>query len=115
MVIESEPEYFQSRTDTVLNPIVIVEVLSKGTKNYDRESKFEAYRTIPSFQEYLLIDQTRIYVEQFSKTGTKQWSFFEYDESDEAIAFAKVSFQIALADLYNKVQLNTDLAEGDRA
>jgi Uma2 family endonuclease len=115
MVIEGEPEYFQNRTDTVLNPIVIVEVLSKGTKNYDRESKFDAYRTISNFQEYLLIDQTRIHVEQFSKTGKKQWSFCEYDESDETIAFAKVPFQISLADLYHKVQLNAEVIEGDRA
>jgi Uma2 family endonuclease len=115
MVIEEEPEYFQNRTDTVLNPILIVEVLSKGTKNYDRESKFDAYRTISNFQEYLLIDQTRIHVEQFSKTGKKQWSFCEYDESDETIAFAKVPFQISLADLYHKVQLNAEVIEGDRA
>jgi Uma2 family endonuclease len=115
MVIQGEPEYFQNCTDTILNPIAIVEVLSKGTKNYDRESKFDAYRTIPNFQEYLLIDQTRIHVEQFSKTGKKQWSFCEYDESDETIAFAKVPFQISLADLYNKVQLNVGVVEGDRA
>jgi Uma2 family endonuclease len=115
MVIEGEPEYFQNRTDTVLNPTLIVEVFSKGTKNYDRESKFDAYRTISNFQEYLLIDQTRIHVEQFSKTGKKQWSFYEYDESDEAIAFAKVPFQISLADLYHKVQLNAEVIEGDRA
>jgi Uma2 family endonuclease len=108
MVIEGEPEYFQNQTDTILNPIVIVEVLSKGTKNYDRESKFDAYRTIPSFQEYVLIDQTRIHVEQFSKTGLKQWTFSEYDASDEAIAFTKVPFQISLADLYNKVKLNIE-------
>jgi Uma2 family endonuclease len=115
MVIEGEPEYFQNRTDTVLNPIVIVEVLSKGTKNYDRASKFDAYRTIANFQEYVLIDQTRIHVEQFSKTGKKQWSFCEYDESDEAIALAKVPFQISLADLYHKVQLNAEVIEGDHA
>jgi Uma2 family endonuclease len=97
------------------NSQIKVEVLSKGTKNSDRESKFDAYRTIANFQECLLIDQTRIYVEQFSKTGKKQWSFCEYDESDETIAFAKVPFQISLADLYNKVQLNTEVIEGDRA
>jgi Uma2 family endonuclease len=114
MVIAGEPEYFQNRTDTVLNPILIVEVLSKGTKSYDRESKFDAYRTITGFQEYLLIDQTRIHVEQFSKTGMKQWSFCEYDDSDEAIAFTKVPFQISLADLYNKVQLDAKAIEGDR-
>jgi Uma2 family endonuclease len=114
MVIAGEPECFQNRTDTVLNPILIVEVLSKGTKSYDRESKFDAYRTIPGFQEYLLIDQTRIHVEQFSKTGMKQWSFCEYDDSDEAIALTKVPFQISLADLYNKVQLEAKAIEGDR-
>ncbi|MGB8698522.1 MAG: Uma2 family endonuclease [Thermosynechococcaceae cyanobacterium] len=114
MIIEGEVKYFQNRTDTVLNPILIVEVLSKGTKSYDRESKFDAYRMIPSFQEYLLIDQTRIHVEQFSKTGTKQWSFSEYDVSDEAITFAKVPFQISLVDLYNKVQLDAEVVEGDQ-
>jgi Uma2 family endonuclease len=114
MVIAGEPEYFQNRTDTVLNPILIVKVLSKGTKSYDRESKFDAYRTIPGFQEYLLIDQTRIHVEQFSKTGMKQWSFCEYDNSDETIALTKVPFQISLADLYNKVQLEAKAIEGDR-
>jgi Uma2 family endonuclease len=113
MVIEGEPEYFPNRTDTVLNPILIVEVLSKGTKSYDRESKFDAYRTIPGFQEYLLINQTRIHVEQYSKTGMKRWSFCEYDSSDEAIAFTKVPFQISLADLYNKVQLEAKAIEGD--
>jgi Uma2 family endonuclease len=115
MVVEGEPEYFQNRTDTILNPILIVEVLSQGTKGYDRESKFDSYRTIPGFQEYLLIDQPRIHVERFSKTGTKQWSFHEYDESDEAIAFTKVPFQISLADLYNKVRLGAEAMEGDRA
>jgi Uma2 family endonuclease len=115
MVIVGEPEYFPNRTDTVLNPMLIVEVLSKGTKSYDRESKFDAYRTITGFQEYLLIDQTRIHVEQFSKTGMKQWSFCEYDDSDEAIAFTKIPFQISLADLYNKVQLDAEIVEGDRA
>jgi Uma2 family endonuclease len=114
IIIEGEPEYFQNRTDTILNPVAIVEVLSKGTKSYDRESKFEAYRTIPSFQEYLLVDQTRIYVEQFSKTGPKQWSFFEYDESDTTLAFTKIPFQIPLTDLYNKVRLNANVVEDNR-
>lgn len=113
MVVEGEPEYFQNRTDTILNPVLIVEVLSKGTKGYDRESKFDSYRTISSFQEYLLIDQTRIHVERFSKTGTNQWSFHEYDALDEAIALTKVPFQISLADFYNKVRLGAEAIEGD--
>ncbi|MCX7596181.1 MAG: Uma2 family endonuclease [Fischerella sp.] len=115
MVLTGEPEYFNNRTDTILNPQVIVEVLSKSTKGYDCEDKFETYRTIDSFQEYLLIDQARIHVEQYSKTAKKRWLMREYDEEDEAISLASISFQISLQDLYNKVKFEVVESEGDRA
>ncbi|HEY9651567.1 MAG TPA: Uma2 family endonuclease [Coleofasciculaceae cyanobacterium] len=111
MVIAGEPEYFNNRTDTITNPKVIIEVLSKSTKGYDRSGKFGAYRTIPMFEEYLLFDQTKVYVEHFSKTEAKRWSFREYDESDGAIALSSVDFQISLADLYNKVKFEQEDVE----
>lgn len=114
MVVAGEPEYFNNRTDTITNPQLIAEVLSPSTKSYDRQSKFEAYRTIPTFQEYLLIDQTQMRIEQFSKTGKKRWQFYEYDEEDEAITLATVPFQISLSDLYNKVKFELVETEGDR-
>ncbi|HYW20057.1 MAG TPA: Uma2 family endonuclease [Nodularia sp. (in: cyanobacteria)] len=104
MILADEPEFLNNRKDIIVNPQVIFEVLSKSTKGYDRENKFEAYRTISTFQEYLLIDQTRIHVEQFSKTGKKQWSLREYDEEDQAIALNTIPFEISLQDLYNKVK-----------
>ena len=104
MIIADEPEFFNNRTDTITNPQVIIEVLSNSTKGYDREDKFAAYRTIPTFQEYMLIDQNRIHVEQFSKTGKKRWNLREYDEEDENISLETVSFEISLQDLYNKVK-----------
>ncbi|RCJ31981.1 hypothetical protein A6770_19220 [Nostoc minutum NIES-26] len=115
MILAGEPEYFNNRTDIIVNPQVIVEVLSKSTKGHDREDKFEAYRTISTFQEYLLIDQTRIHVEQFSKTGKKQWTLREYDEEDEAIALATVPFKISLQDLYNKVNFQLIESEAESA
>ncbi|MEH2180395.1 Uma2 family endonuclease [Nostoc sp.] len=114
-VIVGKPEFFNNRTDIITNPQVIVEVLSKSTKNYDREDKFQAYRTISTFQEYLLIDQTRIHVDQFSKTGKKQWTLREYDEEDEAIALVTVPFEIYLQDLYNKVKFEPVESEGESA
>ena len=104
MIISGKPEFFNNRQDVVLNPRVIIEVLSKSTQGYDREDKFQAYRTISTFQEYLLIDQTQIRVEQYFKTGKKQWSLREYDAEDQAIAFNTVAWEISLADLYNKVK-----------
>jgi Uma2 family endonuclease len=104
MIISGKPEFFNNRQDIVINPRVIIEVLSKSTQDYDREDKFQAYRTISTFQEYLHIDQTQIRVEQYFKTGKKQWSLREYDAEDQAIAFNTVAWEISLADLYNKVK-----------
>lgn len=123
MILAGEPEYFNNQSDIIFNPQIIVEVLSKSTKGYDspaetlceREDKFQAYRTISTFQEYLLIDQTRIHVEQFSKIGKKQWTLREYDEEDEAIALVTVPFEISLQDLYNKVKFEPVESEGESA
>ncbi|MGJ5629654.1 Uma2 family endonuclease [Nostoc sp. CALU 1950] len=115
MILAGEPEFFNNRKDIIINPQIIVEVLSKSTKGYDREDKFQAYRTISTFQEYLLIDQTRIHVEQFSKIGKKQWTLREYDEEDEAIALVTVPFEISLQDLYNKVKFEPVELEGESA
>ena len=104
MVVAGEPEYYDDRTDTITNPRVIIEVLSPSTKRYDSNKKFEAYRTIPTFEEYLLIDQTRIYIEHFSQTDNKQWLFRDYHPSVQEITLASVSFQISLADIYNKIK-----------
>ena len=110
LVIAGKPQYVANRTDTITNALIIAEVLSKSTQGYDRQAKFEDYRTIPSFQEYLLIDQTRIYVEQYAKTGEKRWELRVYNAEDETISLSSVALQISLKDLYNKVnfELNAD-------
>lgn len=115
MILAGELEFFNNRRDIITNPQVIIEVLSKSTKGYDREDKFQAYRTISTFQEYLLIDQIQIHVDQFSKTGKKQWTLREYDEEDEAIALVTVPFEISLQDLYNKVKFEPVESEGESA
>lgn len=115
MVIAGEPEYYNQRTDIVTNPQIIIGVLSKSIQAYDKEGKFEAYRTIKTFQEYLLIDPTRIHIKHYHKTGKKNWSFREYDEEDKSITLNSVTFQIAIPDLYNKVQLDNTAITSDES
>ncbi|MEG4458084.1 Uma2 family endonuclease [Microcoleus sp. N9_A1] len=103
MVILGKPEYHNNRTDMITNPQVIVEVLSKSTKNYDRGDKFKLYKTIPSFREYILIDQTQINVEQYSKTENKRWLYSEYDEEDTALVFNSFELEVPLSDVYEQV------------
>jgi Uma2 family endonuclease len=94
------------RTDTVMNPCFIAEVLSKSTQNYDRGEKFVAYRSIPSFQEYLLIDQYRIHVEHHIKTSANQWLFSEYDDPNLTLTFKMLNAQLQIADLYENIDFS---------
>jgi len=104
MVVPPPVELQPGRKDTVINPILIVEVLSDSTKAYDRDEKFAAYRTIPTFQEYVLIDQARHHVEHYVKQNAHQWLFTEYDGPDAIVPLATISVQVALVDLYESVE-----------
>ncbi|WP_254173887.1 Uma2 family endonuclease [Planktothrix pseudagardhii] len=106
MVLQKPLELQIGRKDTVLNPCFIAEVLSKSTQNYDRSEKFASYRTIPTFQEYLLIDQYRIHVEHYVKTAVNQWVFSEYDDPNVTLSLSNFETQILIADLYEDIDFN---------
>jgi Uma2 family endonuclease len=111
MAIAGKPEYYDNRKDTITNPEVIIEVLSKSTRNYDRGDKFSYYRTIPSFQEYILIDQNKIAIEQYSKQSNKRWSFSEYNEEDTNLFFSSLQVEVPLVDIYEKVDFEAEEPE----
>lgn len=104
MVLPKPIELQAGRTDTVTNPCFIAEVLSKSTQNYDRGDKFAAYRSLPSFQEYLLIDQYSVHVEHFVRTGAHQWLFSEYDDRNTVLSLTSLSLQVSIADLYENIE-----------
>jgi Uma2 family endonuclease len=109
VIVVREPlEFSPGRKDTITNPIAIAEVLSKSTKSYDRDEKFAAYRTIASFQEYFLIDQYSMHVEQYSKADNNRWIFSEYGDANFTLSFASIPFQITIADLYDRVDFNLE-------
>lgn len=103
MVTPEPVELMSGRKDTVINPILLAEVLSDSTKHYDRGDKFEAYRTIATFQEYLLIDQNRPHLEQYVKQAENQWLFTEYNGMEQTITLRSLDVEIALADLYEAI------------
>jgi Uma2 family endonuclease len=103
MVVPKPLELQTGRKDTVVNPCFMAEVLSKSTQNYDRSEKFAAYRTIPTFEEYLLVDQHRIHVEHHVKTAVNQWLFSEYDDPTVVLSFNAFEVQIQIADLYENI------------
>ncbi|GBE94292.1 Uma2 family endonuclease [Nostoc cycadae] len=108
MVVKTPLEFQEGRRDTLVNPVFIAEVLSKSTKSFDRDEKFAAYRTIPSFQEYVLIDQSKMHVEQYCKTENNKWIFSEYDDADVVLSLAAVPCQVLLGDIYDKVDFSVE-------
>jgi len=104
MVISNPVQLQSGRKDTVINPILIAEVLSDSTEGYDRGDKFAAYRTIPAFREYLLISQHKAHVEHYVKQAAHQWLFMEYAGREAKVMLTTVALEIALADLYENAE-----------
>ncbi|MBW4634587.1 MAG: Uma2 family endonuclease [Iphinoe sp. HA4291-MV1] len=111
MVIQGQPVYTGTNTTTVMNPLLIAEVLSKSTKNYDQGDKFLYYRSIPEFKEYILIDQYHHHVMQYVKTAEGQWLFTELEGESATLSLQTVDFQIQLSDLYEQVDFTTSSEE----
>ncbi len=103
MVVQKPLQLQTGRTDTLMNPCFIAEVLSKSTQDYDHGEKFSAYRTIASFREYLLIDQYKFHVEHYVKTATNQWLLSEYDDPQITLSFSAFDAQVQIIDLYENI------------
>ena len=107
MVIADPLALQAGRTDTVMNPALIAEVLSDSTKAYDRGDKFAAYRTISTFTEYLLVDQYQPRVEQYVRQAENQWLLTVHEGLEARVNLESVSVEIALAELYENVDFGT--------
>jgi Uma2 family endonuclease len=101
VVVCGTPRFEDEEEDTLLNPVVLVEVLSKSTSSYDRGEKFESYRTIPSFKEYLLVSQTKVLVEHFARQADGSWLMREH-RAGEQVTLASVEAKIAVDEIYLK-------------
>jgi Uma2 family endonuclease len=104
MVICGGPEFADDRTDTVVNPILIVEVLSESTQAYDRGKKFEQYRTLPSLREYLLVAQDAPRIEQWIRQPDDNWLRADASGRDASIQLASIDCVLPLAEIYDKIE-----------
>jgi Uma2 family endonuclease len=95
-----EPHFHDAHTDTLLDPVLIVEVLSPSTSDYDRGSKFAHYRSIPSLRDYLLVAQDEVRVEHFAAEQAGTWRFSETRDPAAVIDVPSVGCRLPLAEVY---------------
>lgn len=103
VVVCDEPCFEDGYFDTLLNPTVIVEVLSPSTETYDRKGKFLSYQTLESLQEYILVSQFDVHVEQYIRQDD-EWHLMEFRSLDEIIQIGSIECQLAVRSIYTKVK-----------
>ncbi|MEY3220807.1 MAG: hypothetical protein RIT27_2164 [Pseudomonadota bacterium] len=95
--------------DTLLNPLIIIEILSPSTENYDRGKKFAHYRQIESLQNYVLVSQDEPHIELFERQIDQRWILSEKVGLENSIEIPAIDYMLSLAEVYDKVDFNDDL------
>lgn len=115
VVLCDEPEYDKNDKQAIINPIIIIEVLSDSTEKYDRGEKFHIYSSLPSFKEYILINQHQPIVDSLFREDASYWKMHTTIGLDKTFPIHSLGFEINMTDLYKKVpnlqspQFNLDL------
>ena len=104
-VVCGRPEFEDAEVDILLNPTLIVEVLSKSTANYDHAAKFEYYRTLPSLLEYLLVSQDEYHVTQYVKQPDGRWLLADIRGAEGRVELTSVGCALTAAEIYEKVEM----------
>lgn len=106
VIVCDEPQFEDGYFDTLLNPTLVVEVLSKSTESYNRLAKSAYYRTIESLVEYLLVAQEEYRVEQYVKQTDGRWLLSDVRSLESVIELKSIDCSLALRDLYDRVSVD---------
>ena len=105
-VICDEPQFLDNQFDTLLNPTMLVEVLSPSTGNYDRGTKFELYREIDSLTDYLMLSQDEPRIDHYARVDENEWRLKAYRGLDAVAKIDSLSCALPLAEIYARIKFN---------
>ena len=112
MALCGEQQFQDGRRDLLLNPSLIVEVLSDSTEAYDRGDKFRLYRRLPSLQEYLLVAQNRVLAELYTPSDDGRWLLSVYEDLGARVHLPSIDCVLSLAQVYDRVDLGIESTTG---
>ena len=108
IVADAEPAFEDREVDTFLNPIILVEVLSKSTESYDRGRKFSHYQKIPSLKEYVLVSQYECRVEQYARQADGKWLYTDTTDPNGHVVFESIACRVPMEGLYHRVNFSKE-------
>ena len=103
LVTCGEEQYLEDSQQTLLNPLLVIKVLSPSTEDYDHGKKFAYYRSLPSFREYILVAQDQVSVEHFYYQEPKVWAFREHLQKSDEVEFKNISAVLSIQSIYEKI------------
>ncbi|HYH87550.1 MAG TPA: Uma2 family endonuclease [Pyrinomonadaceae bacterium] len=106
-VLCSEPQFHDERKDIILNPLLVIEILSPSTEAFDRGAKFQAYQTLDSLKEYLLVAQDKPVVEQFVRQSDGKWTYTAVIGLESSLHLPSVECTLNLSAVYDKVDFDS--------
>jgi Uma2 family endonuclease len=109
MVVCGDVQFADDQKDTVLNPVVLIEVLSESTSDYDRGRKFEYYRTLPSLREYLTVAQDKPHIEHWTRQQEDSGSLVEFSNLSQTVRLPSIDCALPLKEIYDKIDWVTAL------
>ncbi len=104
LVICKEPEYWEGREDLIVNPLLIVEIASSSTRKYDRGDKFMLYELLPSFCEYVIVEQNKPHVETWFRENETTWKKSVKNTIEDEIEIKSLGVTISLSDIYDNIE-----------
>ena len=106
VVVCGERKYEDNKKDVLLNPQVIIEVLSKSTRLKDRNEKLDSYMSLESLTDYVLVEQDTMRIEHFIKINEKEWKVYLLTETDEKLILESINCEITLDEIYREVKFS---------
>ncbi len=113
VVVCDQPEFADDEFDTLLNPALVVEVLSKSTRFRDKTEKLETYQKLESVCECLLIEHDKMRIELYKKQTPQQWLLQIAEKADEVITLESISCELKLSDIYAQINFESELIESE--
>jgi Uma2 family endonuclease len=105
VTVAHKPEFYNNRRDIITNPLLVVEVISPSSEYHDRGDKFNQYRTLASFEEYLIIYQDRHQVSRFFRQAPDVWHITDYFQLEDRIPLQSMGVEISMQGIYQGVEL----------
>ncbi len=105
VVVTGEPEFSDNTDEILLNPTLLIEIFSPGTRATDRTEKLEGFLAIPKLKECLLVNEQEMRIEHWSRQNPKQWIYRIYNEKDDAINLESIGCKMSLSEAYSQVKL----------